>query len=104
MRSLLPIAVGVTLLVSVAVGLGSVGFADDATYRAILKTGGLLGAIAGLNAISVAGYFSGRDYGSYTGWERYTHGAGMFFNREPFRRINPPGFALVWGNKAGWDC
>ncbi|GAG53504.1 unnamed protein product, partial [marine sediment metagenome] len=26
---------------------------------------------------------------SYTGWERYTHGAGMFFNRKPFRKDSP---------------
>jgi len=43
----------------------------------------------GIIGISFAGYFAGKDYGSYTGWERYTHGAGMFFNRKPFEKETP---------------
>lgn len=83
-------AAGVVLLaVLLTAGLSGVAFADDGTLRSILKTGGLLAAILGSIGISVAGYLSGKDYGSYTGWERYTHGAGMFFNRKPFRKDRP---------------
>jgi reductive dehalogenase len=39
--------------------------------------------------IAVAGYLTGKSYDSYTGWERYTHGKGMFYNREPFRKDHP---------------
>ncbi|GAF89145.1 unnamed protein product, partial [marine sediment metagenome] len=83
-------AAGIVLLaVLLTAGLSGVAFADDGTLRSILKTGGLLAAILGIIGISVAGYLSGKDYGSYTGWERYTHGAGMFFNRKPFRKDRP---------------
>jgi epoxyqueuosine reductase len=68
---------------------GGLVYADDSVYRIMLKTGGLLGPILGIIGISVAGYFAGKDYGSYTGWERYTHGAGMFFNRKPFQKASP---------------
>ncbi|MCP4756835.1 MAG: reductive dehalogenase [Proteobacteria bacterium] len=74
------------LIVSIFYG---VTLADDETFRALLKAGGLLGALLGLVGVSLAGYLAGRSYDSYTGWERYTHGAGMFFNRNPFRRDRP---------------
>jgi hypothetical protein len=82
-------AVSGVLLVLVIVGFDGVAFADDGTIRSILKIGGLLGALLGLIGISVAGYFAGKDYDSYTGWQRFTHGAGMFFNRRPFRKDRP---------------
>ncbi len=62
---------------------------DEDTYRTVLKTSGLFAVVLGIVGISIAGYLAGRDYGSYTGWERYTHGAGMFYNREPFRKDRP---------------
>ena len=58
-------------------------------YRVLLKVGSPLTAILGIIGIAVAGYLSGKSFDSYTGWERFTHGAGMFFNRKPFRRENP---------------
>jgi epoxyqueuosine reductase len=61
-------------------------FFDKELNPLILKSSGILGAILGIIGVSVAGYLSGKDYDTYTGWERYTHGAGMFFNREPFRK------------------
>jgi len=83
-------AVGIVLLLGfLIVGFSSVASADHEVYRIILKTVGLLGAVLGIVGIAVAGYFSGKDYDSYTGWERYTHGAGMFYNREPFRKDRP---------------
>ena len=39
--------------------------------------------------ISVFIKLAGRSYDSYTGWERFTHGAGMFFNRKPFQKDGP---------------
>jgi epoxyqueuosine reductase len=82
--------VGFILLVCFLIaGFSGVVFADDGAYRSILKIGGLLAAILGIVGIAVAGYFSGKDYDSYTGWERYTHGVGMFFNRTPFRKDKP---------------
>ena len=89
MRSQFAIAVTVAVVVLAVIGFGSVAFADEAAHRTILKIGGLVGAVLGLIGISVAGYFAGKDFGSYTGWERYTHGSGMFFNRKPFRKDKP---------------
>ncbi|MCK5641256.1 MAG: hypothetical protein KAJ19_10675, partial [Gammaproteobacteria bacterium] len=83
-------AVGMVLLLGfLIVGLSGVAFADDGSYRSILKTGGLLAAILGVIGISIAGYLAGKDYDSYTGWQRFTHGAGMFFNRKLFRKDKP---------------
>lgn len=62
--------------------------------RELLKLGGVAGAAVGLAAAAGAGFASGRDYDSYTGWERYTHGEGMFFNREPFR-VDKPTYDVV---------
>lgn len=66
-----------------------VALAGDDTYRSLLKGGGLIGALLGIVGISFAGYLSGKNFDSYTGWERFTHGAGMFFNRKPFSREKP---------------
>lgn len=77
------------LLVFFILGFCSGAFAEDGVYRSILKTSGALAALLGLIGIAVAGYFAGKSYDSYTGWERYTHGAGQFFNRKPFRRDRP---------------
>jgi epoxyqueuosine reductase len=85
---------GITLLVFVAVGFNDVAFADDGNFRSILKVSGLLAAILGIIGIALAGYIGGKHYDSYTGWERYTHGAGMFFNRRPFRK-NRPTYGVV---------
>ena len=66
-----------------------VTFADDGVSRSLLKAGGMLGALLGLIGISIAGYLAGKSFDSYTGWERFMHGASMFFNREPFRKDMP---------------
>ena len=84
------IAVGFLVLVGfVIVFFSGVAITDEGTYRSILKIGGLVGAVLGIVGISVAGYVGGKHYDSYTGWERYTHGAGMFFNRKPFHKDKP---------------
>lgn len=77
------------IVISVTLGLGGVAIADDGALHTFLKIGGILGAVLGVVGISFAGYMAGKDYGSYTGWERYTHGAGMFYNRKPFRKDRP---------------
>lgn len=64
-------------------------FADEQTSRYILKIWGVIGSLLGIIGISLAGYDAGISYDSYTGWERYTHGAGQYFNREPFRKDRP---------------
>ena len=63
--------------------------AADSVTRSLLKSGALLAAVLGIVGISLAGYMAGKNYDSYTGWERYTHGAGQFFNRKPFQRESP---------------
>ena len=79
----------ILLLVLLVLGFAGVALAGDGTSRALLKVGALLAALLGIIGISVAGYFAGKSYDSYTGWERYTHGAGQFYNRKPFRREHP---------------
>lgn len=69
--------------------LSSPALAADGALESFLKIGGLCGAVLGLLGIGLAGYFAGKSYDSYTGWERYTHGAGQFYNRKPFRRDRP---------------
>ena len=69
--------------------LGSNSAIAQDSYRVLLKVGSPLAAILGIIGIAVAGYLSGKSFDSYTGWDRFTHGAGMFFNREPFRRERP---------------
>lgn len=75
-------------LVFVILSSSASAVAQD-TYRVILKLGCPLTAILGIAGIALAGYLSGRSFDSFTGWERFTHGVGMFFNREPFRRDKP---------------
>ena len=60
------------LLGFLILGLSGVAIAGDGAYITFLKTGSALGALLGLIGIAVAGYFSGKSYDSYTGWERYT--------------------------------
>ena len=48
-------------------------FADDGNYRPLIKYGGLVSAVLGIIGIGAAGYFSGKNYDSYTGWGRHTH-------------------------------
>lgn len=69
----------------VLAGGGTAGAAESACRTAV-KFGSPLAALLGLVGIALAGYWAGKSWDSYTGWERYTHGAGMFFNRKPFRR------------------
>ena len=63
--------------------------ADDSVSRSMLKGVGAISAILGVVGISIAGYLGGKSYDSYTGWERYTHGAAMFFNRKSFQKDKP---------------
>jgi len=58
--------------------------------RDFIKIGGLGGAGLSLAGIAGAGYAAGKDTDSYTGWERYTHGEGQFFNRKPFEVDQAP--------------
>lgn len=69
--------------------LSDAAFAADDTTRIVLKYSSLAAAILGLSGISLAGYISGKSFDSYTGWERFTHGAGQFFNRKPFEVDEP---------------
>lgn len=69
--------------------LAPTAWADSGLSGELTKIGGYGGALFGLIGIAIAGYFSGKSYDGYTGWERYTHGAGQFFNRAPFRRETP---------------
>ncbi len=64
-------------------------YANDQVCATLLKIGGAAGALLGLIGIAAAGYLAGTSYDSYTGWERHSHGAGMFYNRKPFRRDRP---------------
>jgi reductive dehalogenase len=80
---------GTLLLFILILACCDVALADDGVERSLLKAGTLIGALLGLAGISMAGYLSGKSYDSYTGWERFTHGAGMFFNRKPFRKEKP---------------
>lgn len=89
MKRLFRIGPIVFLLVLLVLGFAKVALAEDGTSQALLKTLGLLAALLGIIGISIAGYFSGKSYDSHTGWERYTHGAGQFYNRKPFRRERP---------------
>ena len=79
----------VLLFILFSVGLSDVAFAADGDARNFLKVSSLLAAILGIIGISIAGYLAGKDYDSYTGWQRFTHGAGMFFNRRPFQKDKP---------------
>lgn len=57
--------------------------------RNFIKYGGLAGGALSIAGIAGAGFMAGKDYTSYTGWERYTHGKGQFFNRKPFEVEKP---------------
>jgi epoxyqueuosine reductase len=70
-------------------GLADTAFAFVRISRSFLKAGSLLAAVLGIVGISIAGYLAGKSYDSYTGWERFTHGAGQFFNRKPFQKESP---------------
>jgi epoxyqueuosine reductase len=70
-------------------GTADAVLAFDGMSRSILKHGSFLAAILGIVGISIAGFLAGKNYDSYTGWERFTHGAGQFFNRKPFRKESP---------------
>ena len=57
-------------------GRADTALAFDGVGRTLLKTGSLMAAILGIAGISIAGFLAGKNYDSYTGWERFTHGAG----------------------------
>ena len=80
---------GAMAFVIIILGVCDIAFADDGVSRSFLKAGGLIGGLLGVVGISIAGFLAGKDYDSYTGWERFTHGAGQFFNRKPFMRDKP---------------
>ncbi len=58
--------------------------------RDFLKIGGLFSAGLGFLGVAGAGLAAGKNTDSYTGWERYTHGDGQFFNRKPFEVDQAP--------------
>lgn len=58
--------------------------------RDFIKIGGAAGSVLAIGGAAGAGLSSGENTDSYTGWERYTHGDGQFFNREPFRVDKAP--------------
>ena len=64
-------------------------FAAEEGPQTVLKYLGLIAAILGIVGIGIAGFIAGKNYDSYTGWERYTHGVGQFFNRKPFAADTP---------------
>ena len=73
----------------IILGVSDVVLAGDGVARPLLKTGAFLAALLGIIGVSFAGYMAGKSYDSYTGWERFTHGAGQFFNRKPFHKESP---------------
>ncbi len=90
MRNNFLLVIGTMALIClIALGLYDVAFADDGVLRSFLKTGSAVAAIFCVVGTAVAGYFSGNNYDSHTGWERYHHGAGQFYNRRPFRQDSP---------------
>ena len=93
----------VLLLIFLILGFVGLAHADEPGYRALLKVCGGLAAVLGLVGIAAAGYFAGRDYDSYTGWERYTHGAGMFYNRKPFQREAPTYEKTDQARRLNWE-
>ncbi len=62
--------------------------------RDFMKIGGLAGGALSLFGIAGAGYASGKDFDSYTGWGRDKYGKGQFFNRKPFR-VDKPTYETV---------
>lgn len=101
-RGSLPFVV-LFLIGFVCVGLVEPAFADDGSLRIFLKTGSALAAVLGLCGAAVAGYLAGRSYDSHTGWERYTHGAGMFFNRKPFQKDQPTYEKTPDAKRLNWE-
>lgn len=83
-------------------GFENIAYAAEDTLRSLLKTGSLLGAILGIIGISLAGFIAGKDFDSYTGWERYTHGVGQFFNRKPFQKDKPTYEKTPDSRRADW--
>jgi len=57
--------------------------------RDFIKYGGLAGTAVSLLGAAGAGFHAGSNTDSYTGWERYTHGDGQFFDRKPFEKDEP---------------
>jgi reductive dehalogenase len=83
------LSVWILLIGFIILGVTDVAFAEDGVTRPLLKTGAFLAALLGIIGVSFAGYMAGKSYDSYTGWERFTHGAGQYFNRKPFQKENP---------------
>jgi reductive dehalogenase len=82
---------------------GGSAAAAEIGHRYLLKVGSPLAAVLGIVGIALAGYWSGKSFDSYTGWERYTHGAGMFFNRTPFRRDKPTYGVTDEARRLNWE-
>jgi len=104
MRSKSLIAMGFILLLGFLIlSLSGVAYSDDGVSRSILKTGSLLAAIFTIIGIALAGYFAGKSYDSHTGWERYNHGAGQFYNRKPFRKDRPTYGVTEEPTRLNWE-
>jgi epoxyqueuosine reductase len=89
MRKGFLLSIWILLVGFIILGVSDAAFAADGVTKPLLKTGALLAALLGIIGISFAGYMAGKSYDSYTGWERFTHGAGQFFNRKPFQKESP---------------
>jgi epoxyqueuosine reductase len=63
--------------------------AGDPGGISLLAIGSFISAVLGLIGVAIAGWGAGKSYDSYTGYERYFHGVGQFFNRKPFEKDVP---------------
>jgi hypothetical protein len=88
-KRLVQVIVAIFLFSLIILGLADVAFAGDEGLRSALKIGSTIAAVLGIIDIAIAGYFAGKSYDSHTGWERYHHGAGQFYNRRSFRQDKP---------------
>jgi epoxyqueuosine reductase len=79
------------------------GFEGETEIQSLLKNVGLICAILSIIGISIAGYLSGKTFDSYTGWERYTHGAAQFFNRKPFEKEKPTYGVTADHRRVNWE-
>ncbi|MBW2000025.1 MAG: hypothetical protein JRJ29_18950 [Deltaproteobacteria bacterium] len=91
------------LLFLLVLGFTNLAFADNGATRSLLKSGAAIGTILGIVGISIAGYYAGKSYDSYTGWERYTHGAAMFFDRKPFHKDKPTYGVTGKTRRVNWE-
>jgi len=87
----------------IVLGLSGSAEAADFNFRYLLKAASPVAALLGIVGIALAGYWAGKSFDSYTGWERHTHGAGMFFNRTPFRREKPTYGVTALASRLNWE-